>query len=154
MTLRHDNERTRIRAAADRLLAGRAERSDGSLTAVSLAVEAEVHRMALQKRHADLKEEFFARVRAQTHQPPEVEQRLRDEVTRLRQALRQSRAAEDQARRRAEQIVLAAAVLQLHEQSSSPQHSASGTVLELRPPSGSRRMNGGNSSNDDNSSKW
>ena len=27
--------------------------------------------MALQKRHADLKEEFYARVRSQTHQVPE-----------------------------------------------------------------------------------
>ncbi|MER7666695.1 MULTISPECIES: hypothetical protein [unclassified Streptomyces] len=51
----------------DRLLAGQPTCSNGNLTAVALAVEADVHRMALQKRHADLKEEFYARVRAETH---------------------------------------------------------------------------------------
>lgn len=49
------DERARIRAAMDRLLAGQPARSNGSLTAVALAAEADVHRMALHKRHADLK---------------------------------------------------------------------------------------------------
>ncbi|MFC9754798.1 hypothetical protein [Streptomyces sp. NPDC056921] len=46
----------------DRLLAEQATASDGSLTVVALAVEAGVHRMALMKRHADLKIEFCERI--------------------------------------------------------------------------------------------
>ncbi|MGQ4439526.1 hypothetical protein ACN6LI_003146 [Streptomyces violaceoruber] len=111
MNEQHDDERTRIRAAIDRLLAGQPTSSNGSLTAVALAAEAGVHRMALQKRHADLKEEFYARVRSETHQTPEVERRLRKEVVRLKEALKESRAAEATSRRRAEQMALAAAVL-------------------------------------------
>ncbi|MFE9366006.1 hypothetical protein ACFYNN_25115 [Streptomyces sp. NPDC006978] len=107
----HENERSRIRAAMDRLLAGQHTSSNGSLTVVALAAEAGVHRMALQKRHADLKEEFYARVRTETHQTPAVERRLRKEVVRLKQALKDSRTTEAESRRRAEQMALAAAVL-------------------------------------------
>ncbi|MEV0688238.1 hypothetical protein AB0I35_30700 [Nocardia sp. NPDC050378] len=137
MTGPRDDERTRIRAAIDRLLAGQPELSDGSLAVVSLAIEADVHRMALQKRHADLKEEFYARVRAETNQPPDSEKRLRSEVTRLRRALNESRAAETESRHRAEQIVLATAVLlqQNRGGSTNPQHIAA--VLPLRPSPGS-----------------
>lgn len=138
MNQQHDDERTRIRAAIERLLTGRPERSDGSLTVVALAVEAGVHRMALHKRHADLKEKFHARVRAETHQPPEVEKRLRDEVTRLKKALRQSRTAEEESRHRAEQIVLATAVLLLHADNAPPTPQKPGTVLPLRSPASTR----------------
>ncbi|MBF6302745.1 hypothetical protein IU459_35210 [Nocardia amamiensis] len=139
MNHHHDDERTRIRAAIERLLTGRPERSDGSFTVVSLAVEADVHRMALQKRHADLKEEFYARVRAETHQTPEVEKRLRGEVTRLKKALQQSRAAEEESRRRAEQIVLATAVLQFQKDDRPSARQEPGTLLPLRSPTGTRR---------------
>ncbi|WP_228567112.1 hypothetical protein [Nocardia sp. SYP-A9097] len=135
MTGPREDERTRIRAAIERLLVGRPERSDGTLTVVSLAIEADVHRMALQKRHADLKEEFYARVRAETHQPPDVEKRQRGEVTRLKKALKESRAAEAEFRRRAEQIVLATAVL-LHQNSdgsTNPKHCAEVRHCGLRP---------------------
>ncbi|WP_424862939.1 hypothetical protein [Streptomyces sp. MMS24-I29] len=87
MNQQHEDERFRIRTAMDRLLAGQPTCSNGSLTVVALAAEAGVHRMALQKRHADLKEEFYARVRSETHQTPEVERRLRKEVVRLKEAL-------------------------------------------------------------------
>lgn len=93
--------------------------------------------MALHKRHADLKEEFNARVRAETHQTPEAEQRLRGEVARLKEALRQSRAAEE-SRRRAEQIVLATAVLQLQKDTNPATAQESGTLLPLRPPTNSK----------------
>jgi hypothetical protein len=132
MNQQHEDERSRIRAAMDRLLAGRPTRSNGSLTAVALAAEADVHRMALHKRHADLKEEFYARVRAETHQTPEVEKRLRKEVVRLKEALKESRAAEAASRRRAEQMVLATAVLILRK-STSQNETASGNVVPLRP---------------------
>ncbi|WP_429428540.1 hypothetical protein [Nocardia sp. GAS34] len=149
MNHRHDSERARIRAAIERLLAGRPERSDGSFTVISLAIEAEVHRMALHKRHADLKEEFHTRVRAETHQTPAAEQRLRCEVARLKEALRQSRAAEEESRRRAEQIVLATAVLQLQKDANPATTQQPGTLLSLLPPASGTFLDHG-----DNSSAW
>ncbi|WP_340375912.1 hypothetical protein U5640_12595 [Streptomyces sp. SS7] len=106
---------------------------DDCLTVVALAAEAGVHRMALQKRHADLKEEFYAQVRTETHQTPEVERRLRKEVVRLKEALKDSRAAEAESRHRAEQMALAAAVLTLRRPVSLDQP-APGNVIPLRPP--------------------
>ncbi|MBL3808366.1 hypothetical protein [Streptomyces sp. BRB081] len=134
MNQQHEDERSRIRAAMDRLLAGQPTCSNGSLTVVALAAEAGVHRMALQKRHADLKEEFYARVRTQTHQTPEIERRLRKEVVRLKEALKDSRAAEAASRRRAEQMALAAAVLILRRPDSQDLP-APGNVTPLRPSS-------------------
>jgi len=132
VTPQQQDERSRIGEAIDRLLAGQPARSNGSLTVAALAVEADVHRMALQKRHADLKEEFYARVRAETHQTPEVEKRLRQEVARLKGALKKSRAAEAESQRRAEQIALAAAVLTLQKPAGQNQ-SSFGNVVPLRP---------------------
>ncbi|MEV0577980.1 hypothetical protein [Streptomyces sp. NPDC050392] len=132
MNEQHDDERTRIRAAIDRLLAGQPTSSNGSLTVVALAAEAGVHRMALQKRHADLKGEFYARVRTETHQTPEVEKRLRKEVVRLKEALKDSRAAEATSRHRAEQMTLAAAVLILRQPDSHDQPIPD-NVIPLRP---------------------
>ncbi|GGR80831.1 hypothetical protein GCM10010269_19970 [Streptomyces humidus] len=132
MNQQHEDERSRIRAAMDRLLAGQPTSSNGSLTVVALAAEAGVHRMALQKRHADLKEEFYARVRTETHQTPEVERRLRKEVVRLKEALKDSRAAEAESRHRAEQMALAAAVLILRQPDGQDQP-APDNVIPLRP---------------------
>jgi hypothetical protein len=132
MNQQHEGERARIRAAMDRLLAGQPTHSNGSLTAVALAAEADVHRMALHKRHVDLKEEFYARVRAETHQTPEVEKRLRKEVVRLKEALKESRVTEAESRRRAEQVVLAAAVLILRKSTGQDQP-VPGSVVPLRP---------------------
>jgi hypothetical protein len=132
MNQQHEDERSRIRTAIDRLLAGQPTSSNGSLTVVALAAEAGVHRMALQKRHADLKEEFYARVRTETHQTPEVERRLRKEVVRLKEALKDSRAAEAASRHRAEQMALAAAVLILRRPDSADQPAPS-NVIPLRP---------------------
>ncbi|GAA2689503.1 hypothetical protein [Streptomyces lunalinharesii] len=71
----------------DRLLAGEATASNGGLTVVALAAEAGVHRMAPQEQHADLKNEFFERVRAETKQVPAPEKRLRETVTRLKKTI-------------------------------------------------------------------
>lgn len=78
MTEQHQAERHHIRVAMDRVLAGQAIASNGSLTIVALAAEAGVHRMALMKRHADLKNEFYERVRSETQQIPEPEKRAED----------------------------------------------------------------------------
>ena len=91
MNQRHQDERNRIRSAADRLLAGQPAASDGALTIVALAAEAGVHRMALIKRHADLKNEFYQRVRAQTQQITEEERWLRQTVARLRRTAAEQR---------------------------------------------------------------
>ena len=98
MTEQHDDERARIRAAMDRLLAGRAIASNGSLTVVALAIEAGVHRIALIKRHADLKTEFCARVRTETHQIPETERRLQEAVKKLTNTVRDQAAEIDKLR--------------------------------------------------------
>jgi hypothetical protein len=82
----NDSERGQIRAAMDRLLAGTPLRSDGALTVVSLAVEADVKRHLLTHRHTDLKDEFYARVRAQDRVPAS-EQELRDELKATQQKL-------------------------------------------------------------------
>lgn len=73
-------DRDAIRGAIDRLLAGTPLRSNGSLTIVALADEANVKRHLLTHRHTDLKDEFYARVRAHGH-IPDNERKLRDDLT-------------------------------------------------------------------------
>ena len=80
------DERARIRAAMDRILAGTAERSTGALTIVALAQEAEVPRNALTQRHTDLKAEFYAGV-AERGAPSEVETRLRATIATLQKTI-------------------------------------------------------------------
>jgi hypothetical protein len=81
-----DPTRNDIRAAMDRLLAGAPLRSDGALTIVALAAEAGIKRHILTHRHTDLKDEFYARVRAQ-NRIPDSEKRLRDELEATRRRL-------------------------------------------------------------------
>ncbi|MGW7207105.1 hypothetical protein [Streptomyces sp. NPDC054837] len=78
------DERDRIRAAIDRILHGRPERSDGALNIVALALEVGVPRNALTQRHTDLKNEFYAEVRARGG-TPDSERRLRTQVRRLKE---------------------------------------------------------------------
>jgi septin family protein len=111
MSQQHQDERTRIREAIDRLLAGQATACDGSLTVVALAAEAGVHRMALLKRHVDLKNEFYERVRAETKQTPEVEKRLRETVAKLKKTVKEQTAEIDDLRHQLTQLTLASAVL-------------------------------------------
>ncbi|MGW5450275.1 hypothetical protein [Streptomyces asiaticus] len=113
MTLQpcHDDERTRIREAMDRLLAGKPIASDGSLTVKALAAESGVHRMALMKRHTDLKNHFYDRVRKETPQVPEPERKLRETVARLRQTIKDQRTEIEDLRQQVTRITLAAAVL-------------------------------------------
>jgi hypothetical protein len=58
------DQRERIRAATDRILAGTPQRSNGALPIVALAIEADVPRNALTQHHPDLKTKFYDRVRA------------------------------------------------------------------------------------------
>ena len=132
MTQQHSDERTRIRAAMDRLLTGQATVSNGSLTVTALAVEAGVHRMALMKRHADLKNEFYERVRAETQQVPETEKRLRETVTKLRQIIANKNAEIEELRQQVTRLTLASAVLTRQEDSTAPLKSNPGSVVPFR----------------------
>lgn len=91
--------------------------SDGALTVVALAAEAGVHRMALQKRHADLKHEFYERVRTETKQLPESEKRLRKTVSDLKETVAAQKAEIATLRHQVTQLALVNAILtrQRHE---------------------------------------
>jgi seryl-tRNA synthetase len=79
-------ERGQIRAAMDRILAGAPERSNGALTIVALALEADVPRNALTQRHTDLKNEFYQRIQ-ETGAPSGDEARLRATIARLKRTI-------------------------------------------------------------------
>ena len=77
------DERARIRAAMHRILGGTPERSNGALTIVALAIEADVPRNALTQRHTDLKNEFYDHVRT-CGGTPDAEARLRKKIADLK----------------------------------------------------------------------
>lgn len=123
MNQQHQDERFRIRKAMDRLLAGQATASNGSLAVVALATEAGVHRMAIMRRHADLKNEFYERVRTETQQVPEPESRLREKVARLKQTLANKEAELEELRQLVTTLTLASAVLtheRCHREEAGP----------------------------------
>jgi len=136
MNQQHQDERLRIREAMDRLLAGQATASNGSLTVVALATEAGVHRMAIMRRHADLKNEFYERVRTETHQVPEPERRLRETVANLKKTLANKEAELEELRQLISTLTLASAVLT--QETNTPTEAAPapapGNVIYLRPP--------------------
>ncbi|MGV9884852.1 hypothetical protein [Streptomyces sp. NPDC003006] len=85
MSPAHD-ERDRIRAAMQRILAGRPEHSSGALTIVALAIEAQVPRNALTQRHPDLRNEFNTHVK-ERGAVPDTEARLRAKIVQLKETL-------------------------------------------------------------------
>ncbi|MGW7168533.1 hypothetical protein ACWGH3_25200 [Streptomyces sp. NPDC054884] len=130
MNQQHQDERACIREAMDRLLTGQATSPNGSLTVVALAAEAGVHRMAIMRRHADLKNEFYERVRTETRQVPEPERRLRETVNKLKEA------ELEELRQLVTTLTLASAVLVSRTGTEEP---LSGStipinVLPFRPP--------------------
>ncbi|KAA0022559.1 hypothetical protein [Antrihabitans cavernicola] len=93
-------ERAAIRAATNRLIDGKPERSTGALTILQLAVEADVKRWVLTHKHTDLAAEFKRRVRAHDEIPSAFQpldqrakiaeaanERLRRENARLREQI-------------------------------------------------------------------
>jgi septal ring factor EnvC (AmiA/AmiB activator) len=80
------DERDRIRAAMQRILDGVPQRSNGALTVVALALEADVPRNALTQRHPDLKNEFYELVSARGA-TPEIEARLRATIGKLKKTI-------------------------------------------------------------------
>jgi hypothetical protein len=133
MTEQPTDERTRIREAMDRLLAGQATASNGSLTIAALAVEADVHRMALMKRHADLKNEFYERVRTEAQQVPEAERRLRESVVKLKETVSNQRREIKELRELVTRLSLAAAVLTDQQSQSAPRSQVPDNVVAFRP---------------------
>jgi hypothetical protein len=126
-----DSERGQIRAAMDRLLAGTPLRSDGALTIVSLAAEADVKRYLLTHRHTDLKDEFYARVRAQDRVPAS-EQELRDELRATQQKLAEAREENHQLKASVEAFARIVNVLTV-ENDRLTQQQGSKTLIPLRP---------------------
>jgi hypothetical protein len=117
------DERDRIRAAMDRILGGHPQRSNGALTVVALAAEAQVPRNALTQRHPDLKNEFYARITERGH-TTDAETRLRKQVVKLKELRQKDRAELDQLRADVEGLIRTVNQLtlenqQLHEQSRS-----------------------------------
>jgi chromosome segregation ATPase len=104
------DERPQIEAAMDRLLAGTPLRSDGKLTVVSLAAEAAVRRHVLTHKHTDLKDRFYARVRAQDNVPAS-ETALREQIADLRRRLADLRCERDEYKQAADALARALNVL-------------------------------------------
>ncbi|MEL5957562.1 hypothetical protein AADR41_22860 [Streptomyces sp. CLV115] len=88
-----DAERTAIRAAAARLLAGTPLRSTtGKLTGSELIVESGLRRDVVYGDHKDLVEEFQAQARARSYTPDAV-QKVAEENVVLKQELKDTKAA-------------------------------------------------------------
>lgn len=80
------DEGDRIRAAMQRILASRPEHSNGALTIVALALEAQVPHNALTQRHPDLRNEFYAHIQDRGG-ISDTEARLRAQIVRLKQTI-------------------------------------------------------------------
>lgn len=117
----------------DRLLKGQATASNGSLTVAALAAEAGVHRMALMKRHSDLKHEFYERVRKETRQVPEAEKRLRETVAKLKKTISNQNKELEELRQLVTRLTLASAVLTEEQRSAPDPIPAADNVIPFRP---------------------
>ena len=104
------DERAEIQAAMGRLLDGTPLRSDGKLTIVSLAAEAGVKRHVLTHKHTDLKDLFYARIKAQ-QSVPAIEIALREQNAGLRRKLDDMRAERDEYKQAADALARALNVL-------------------------------------------
>jgi septal ring factor EnvC (AmiA/AmiB activator) len=129
-----DPTRNHIRAAMDRLLAGTPLRSDGALTIVALAAEAGIKRHILTHRHTDLKDEFYARVRAQ-NRIPESEKRLRDQLAAIQRRLADLNEHSRQQQQTIEALARIVNVLTVENEQLATQlnHQRTRTVVPLQP---------------------
>jgi hypothetical protein len=119
------DERDQIRAAMDRILAGTHERSNGALTIVALAIEADVPRNALTQRHTDLKDEFYQRIRERGADNGD-EARLRADIARLRRTIAAKNKELAQLRTDVPALVRVVHQLTLENQQLRDTHSATG----------------------------
>ncbi len=124
------DERDDIEAAMNRLLDGTPLRSDGKLTIVSLAVEAGVKRHVLTHKHTDLRDRFYARVKA--HNGVAANQTaLHEQNAELRCRLDTMRSERDEYKRAADALARALNILTIENDTLRRQ------VSHLRERSGS-----------------
>jgi chromosome segregation ATPase len=133
------DERADIEAAMDRLLAGTPLRSGGQLTIVSLAAEAGVKRHALTHKHTDLKDRFYARVKAQDSIPA-GETALREQNAELRRKLDDMRAERDEYKQAADALARALNVLTIENDELRRKTSRTGQPTGPRPLSSLQRI--------------
>jgi len=105
-----DEERNAITAAMQRLLAGKPLRSSGALTIVALAEEAGLRRNKLTHKHTDLKDLFYAEVKARNGIPAS-EIKLREQITALEARIASLRQERDDYRSAAETFARAVHML-------------------------------------------
>jgi uncharacterized membrane protein YheB (UPF0754 family) len=127
MSPAHD-ERARIQKAMDRILDGNPEHSNGALTVVALATEAEVPRNALTQRHLDLKNLFYEKVRARGG-TPDSERRLRQETTRLKRLREEDRKVIQQLKAENQTLVGALHLAQLQNEELRRRLAESGGMI-------------------------
>ncbi len=132
------SERTAIRAAADRLLAGTPLRSaSGKLTATELITESGLRRDVVYADHKDLVEEFQAHARAQDS-TPEAMRDLAERNAELAGKLTEARAelAAERAAGAALRLVIAELSLELHQAREELAAAGNVTRLPARPRAG------------------
>jgi chromosome segregation ATPase len=103
-------ERDEIEAAMNRLLDGTPLRSDGNLTVVSLAVEAGVKRHVLTHKHTDLRDRFYAGVKAHNGIPTN-QAALHEQNAELRRRLDHMRSERDDYKQAADALARALNIL-------------------------------------------
>lgn len=128
MTNPAPDERKRISAAMERILAGNPERSNGALTIVALALEADVPRNALTQRHTDLKGEFYQRIRERGADNGD-EARLRATIARLRKTIEGKNRELAQLRADVPALVRVVSQLTLENQQLRDARDAGGSVV-------------------------
>jgi hypothetical protein len=128
----HDAERTAIRAASDRLLAGTPLHSaSGKLTTTELITECDLRRDVVYE-HRDLVDDFKARVRAR-HSVPEAAQKLADRATALEAALKEVNANLARERETSAYLRRVIAELSIELEQARRQGDSSANVTPLTP---------------------
>ena len=128
------DERDRIRAAMERILDGAPIRSNGALTIVALALDADVPRNALTQRHPDLKNEFYTRAK-ERGATPTVEAELRATIAKLKKTIQNKNT--EVAQRRTDVPALVRALNQLSVENDQLREALSNqhtTVVPFPPP--------------------
>ncbi|MFH9355012.1 hypothetical protein [Kitasatospora sp. NPDC017646] len=128
------DERQRILDAIERILGGTPRHSNGALTVVALAAEAQVPRNALTQRHPDLRNTFYDRVRDRGA-TPDTELRLRAQVAQLKKTIANKN--REIARLRADTTGLIRALHQVTTENDGLRQAhrlPTADVIPLRPP--------------------
>ncbi|WP_420823937.1 hypothetical protein [Streptomyces roseifaciens] len=90
--------------------------------------------MAIMKRHADLKNEFYERVRNETRQVPETEKQLRATVAKLKKTISNQKTEIEELRQLVTRLTLASAVLTQGRSMPTEPVPTHDNVIAFRPP--------------------